>query len=94
MVPSVIYPHRKSNNIPTRGAILLILLKICRVPRFLISIVSCRIILHIRKYGHEERRASDMNSAIDMGETLEALSRLHFRSPGRTLGVDSDLESP
>ncbi|KAF9444860.1 hypothetical protein P691DRAFT_735880 [Macrolepiota fuliginosa MF-IS2] len=66
------------------------------VSRFLISIVSCRIILHIRKYGHEGLRVLNDSGAfgtINMvaGETVQSISGIEFAGPGQRRRVDTEI---
>ncbi|KAF5359411.1 hypothetical protein D9756_003585 [Leucocoprinus leucothites] len=60
------------------------------VPRFLISIVSCRIVLHIRKYGNEGGLIADTSDSLGTlgGAQIETLSRLRFN---QMTVMDSEL---
>lgn len=60
------------------------------VPRFLISIVSCRIVLHIRKYGNEGGLIANTSDSLGTlgGAQIETLSRLRFN---QMTVMDSEL---
>ncbi len=66
-------------------------LKSPRVPRILISIISCKVILNIRQYGNG-RQDSDMNNAgtISAGEPSRPISSIRFDS-GQNSGLDTIL---
>lgn len=79
------------NSVPTKIDIA-IHLRSSRLSRILISIVSCRIILNIRKYGNGYQ-AFDTNvqGATDMGEIVGPISRLHFEHTRRSSGLRTEL---
>lgn len=58
-----------------------------RVPRTLISMVSCKIILNIRKYGNGHHGSNGATT----GEIGGPLSGLRFEHSNQTSNIDTDL---